>query len=149
MNRISVPLYLASMLLPIAALGAPEKGLCTTGTLLDVQMNTGIIQAGTSEHGQQRIKKNGRKEYDSYSTNYQRKQITYTVTVRLDDLVYTAESATIFGFGFKPTSFVVNDPIRACLQGNTLALSRPDGKEYKAHIIRAARLPATDSQSRQ
>ena len=48
-------------------------------------------------------------------------------------------------FGFKPTTFVVNDPIQACIRSNTLALARPDGKEYKAHVVRALRVPQAES----
>jgi hypothetical protein len=63
----------------------------------------------------------------------------------LDDLTYTAQSEHIFGFGFKPTSLVINDPIGACVRGSTLALERPDGKEYRAHILRVARVPRQNS----
>jgi hypothetical protein len=148
MNRMAAPIYLATMLLPVGAIGAPGNGVCGTGTLIDVQVHVEMIQAGTMEHGQERAKKNGKKEYDSYSTNYLRKQITYTVTARFDDMVYTAQSESIFGFGFKPTSFVVNDPIQGCVRDNTIALARPDGKEYKAHILHAARIPQPDLTAR-
>ena len=66
------------------------------------------------------------------------------MTIVLDDLTYTAQSEQILGFGFKPTSLVVNDPIGACVRGSTLALERPDGKEYRAHILRVARVPRPD-----
>ena len=144
MNRITVPIYLATMLFPLAMMGSPKNRQCGAGTLLDVQVNVETIHAGTSEHGQERVKKNGKKEYDGYSTAYMRKQTTYTVTVRIDDIIYTAQSEDIFGFGFKPTSFVVNDPIGACLRGNTLGLERPDGKEYRARIVRAVRTAPSD-----
>ena len=100
MNRIAAPIYLATMLLSTAAVGAPGNGVCSTGTLIDVQEHVEMIQAGTMEHGRERVKKNGRKEYDSYSTNYLQKQITYTVTVGFGDMVYTAQSESTFGFGF-------------------------------------------------
>lgn len=144
MNRTAAALYLATTLVSSAAIGAPRDGTCSTGTLLDVQVNVEIIQGGTIERVQERVKKNGRKEYQSYSTNYSQKLTTYTVTARFDDMVYTAQSESVFGFGFKPVSFVVNDPIQGCLRDNTLALVRPDGKEYKARIVRAARDPQPD-----
>ena len=72
------------------------------------------------------------------------KRTTYTVTIVLDDLTYTAQSELIFGFGFKPTSLVINDPIGVCVRGSTLALERPNGKEYRARILRVSRVPLAD-----
>ena len=145
MTRMAAPLYFATMLfLPVVSIAAPKNGVCGTGTLLDVQAHVEVIQAGTIEHGQETVKKNGKKEYNSYSTSNLQKQTTYTVTIALDDLNYTAQSELILGFGFKPTSLVINDPINACIRGNTLALERPDGKEYRAHILRVARVPRAD-----
>ena len=123
---------------------APKIGVCGTGTLIDVQAHVEVIQAGTIGHSRETVKKNGGKEYDSYSTSNLQKQTSYTVTIVLDDLTYTAQSEQIFGFGFKPTSLVINDPIGACIGGSTLALERPDGKEYRAHILRVARVPRAD-----
>src|SRR5262249_26897709 len=128
MNRFTATLYLATVLLPMAAFGDPNAGHCAAGTLLDVQVATEMIPIGTAENAEQREKKNGRREYHSYSTTITQEQKTYTVTVQLDDLVYTAQAVGILGFGFKPTAFVVNDPVRACVRGNVLALARPDGK---------------------
>jgi hypothetical protein len=144
MTRMAALIYLAAMLLSTKAIAAPGNGVCSTGTLIDVQVHVEVIEAGTMEHGQESVKKNGKKEYSSYSTSNLQKQTTYTVTVGLDDLIYTAESKEIFGFGFKPTSLVVNDPVRACVRGNTLALERPDGKEYRTHILRAVRVSRPD-----
>jgi hypothetical protein len=121
------------MLLPVVAIAAPKDGVCGVGTLIDVQANVEVIQAGTIEHGRETVKKNGRREYDSYSAPNMQKQTTYT-----------AQSELIFGFGFKPTSLVVNDPIGVCVRGSMLALERPDGKEYRARILRVARVPRAD-----
>jgi hypothetical protein len=132
-------LYLATMLLPLAAIAAPNAASCSTGKLLDVQVDTEMIQVGTTERGEDRQRKNGKREYNTYSTSITQEKTTYTVTVEIDDMVYTAQSQGIFGFGFKPTAFVIKDPIQGCVQGNTLALRRPDGKQYKAHIVRAVR----------
>ena len=140
MTRMAAPICFA-MLLPVVAIAAPKNQVCGIGTLIDVQANVEVIQAGTIEHGRETVKKNGRREYDSYSAPNLQKQTTYTVTIVLDDLTYSAQSELIFGFGFKPTSLVVNDPIGVCVRGNTLALERPDGKEYRARILRVARAP--------
>ena len=143
MNRISAPLYLATILLPLAALAGRQEAACGAGKLLDVQVETRILETGTMQHGRQKEKKDHRREYDTYTTVITQKQTTYSVTVQLGDRVYTAQSEAIFGFGFKPTSFIVNDPIQGCVRGDKLALTRPDGKEYKAHIVRILR--STDS----
>ena len=144
MTRITASIYFATMLLPVVAIAAPKDGVCGIGTLLDVQAHVEVIQAGTIEHGRETVKKNGRREYDSYSAPNLQKQTTYTVTIGLDDLTYIAQSELIFGFGFKPTSLVVNDSIGVCVRGSTLALERPDGKEYRARILRVARVPRAD-----
>jgi hypothetical protein len=132
------------MLLPVVAIAAPKNQVCGIGTLIEVQAQVEVIQAGMIEHGRKTVKQNGRTEYDSYSTPNLQKQTTYTVTIVLDDLTYTAQSELILGIGFKPTSLVVNDPIGACVRGSTLALERPDGKEYNARIQRIARVPRAD-----
>ena len=144
MTRMAAPIYFATMLLPVVTIAAPRNGACGIGTLIDVQAHVEVIQAGTIEHGRETVKKNGRREYDSYSVPNRQKQTTYTVTIVLDDLTYTAQSELIFGFGFKPTSLVVNDPIGVCVRGSTLALERSDGKEYRARILRVARVARTD-----
>ena len=89
-------------------------------------------------------KEERQEEYESYSAPNLQKQTTYTVTIVLDDLTYIAQSELIFGFGFKPTSLVVNDPIGACVRGSTLALERPDHKEYRARILRVSRVLRAD-----
>ena len=144
MIRMAASIYFATMLLPVVAIAAPKDGVCGIGTLIDVQAHVEVIQAGTIEHGRETVKKNGRREYDSYSAPNVQKQTIYTVTIVMDDLTYTAQSGLMFGFGFKPTSLVVNDPVGACVRGSTLALERPDGKEYKARILRVARVLRAD-----
>jgi hypothetical protein len=138
MKRLNRTIFLAATLASASAIAAAQAGECNTGRLRDVQVNTGLIDAGTAEHGEERTRKSGR-EYYGYSTPLTQQQTIYTVTVQFDDMIYTAQSQSIFGFGFKPTSFIVNDPIHGCVRGNTLALTRQDGKEFKAHIVRAER----------
>lgn len=138
MKRFIKRFSAAVAVLPLSVVGAAQTGACTNGRLIDVQVNTVVIDGGTAEHVEERSKKNGR-EYHSYSTPLNQQQTIYTVTVQFDDLIYTAQSQSVFGLGFKPTSFVVNDPIHGCVRGSTLALTRQDGKEFKARIVRAER----------
>jgi hypothetical protein len=134
-------IYLGTMLLPVVAIAAPNNGVCGIGTLIDVQAHVEVIPAGTIEHSRETVKQNGRREFDTFSTSNLQKQTTYTVTIVLDDLTYAAQSEQLLGFGFKPTSLVINDPVNACVRRGTLVLERPDGKEYKARIVRVARVP--------
>jgi hypothetical protein len=144
MSKMAAFIYFATMLLPVAAIAAPKDGICGIGTLIDVQAHVEVIQAAAIEHGRETVKKDGGREYYSYSAPNLQKQTTYTVTVVLDDLTYTAQSEMILGFGFKPTSLVVNDPIGVCVRGGKIALERKDGKEYRARILRVARVPRAD-----
>ena len=138
MRRLNRTLSLAATLVWASAIAVGQSGNCNTGKFLDVQINTRLIDAGSAEHGEERARKSGR-EYNGYSTPLTQQQTIYTVTVQFDDMIYTAQSQSIFGLGFKPTTFIVNDPIHGCVRGNTLALTRQDGKEFKAHIVRAER----------
>src|SRR3982750_1871837 len=104
MTRMAASICFVTMLVPVATIAAPRDGVCGVGTLIDVQAHVEVIQAGAIEHGRETVKKNGRREYDSYSATNLQKQTTYTVTIVLDDLNYIAQSELIFGFGFKPTT---------------------------------------------
>jgi len=138
MNKRIQTFCLAATLASLLCAGFAQTPACNSGRLLDVQVSTRLIDGGTTERVEEKMKKSGR-EYHSYSMPLTQEQTVYTVTVELSDLVYTAQSQPVFGMGFKPTAFIVNDPIRGCIRGNTLALIRPDGKEYKARIVRVER----------
>jgi hypothetical protein len=62
------------------------------------------------------------------------------VSVELEDMRYTARSSGDF-WNFDPTRLVINDPIGVCVEKNQIILRRPDGKDYKATIVRAVRSP--------
>src|SRR4051794_24246338 len=66
MTRMAASIYFATILLPVAAIAAPKDGACGVGTLIDVQANVEVTQAGAIEHGRETVNKNGRREYDSY-----------------------------------------------------------------------------------
>ena len=138
MNKLIRIFSLAAVMGSLSAAGLAQTASCNGGKLLDVQISKRVIDAGTTERVEERSKKNG-KDYHGYSMPVTQEQTIYTVTVQLSDLLYTAQSQSVFGWGFKPTAFIVNDPIHGCIQGNTLVLTRPDGKEYKAHIVRIER----------
>jgi hypothetical protein len=115
-----------------------EARNCRTGKLLDVQQSKSMVPTTSTEHVEKKNKKNGKTEYDTFSTPGMEERTTFTVTVALGDMTYTGESNYI-GFGFKPTVFIVNDPVRACVDGKKLVIIRPDGKDYKSNIVQAVR----------
>jgi hypothetical protein len=58
---------------------------------------------------------------------------------------YTAQSSGNF-WNFDPTRLVINDPIGLCVDRNQIILRRPDGKDYKAKIVRAVRTQASSEE---
>ena len=67
--------------------------------------------------------------------------------VRLDDMIYYAESGKLKGHAADAShGLVVGDHVRVAVEGDRLYLRRPDGKDIKATIIkrqRAERFPHT------
>lgn len=65
--------------------------------------------------------------------------------VRLDDMIYFAESGKLKGHAADPAhGLVVGDHVRVAVEGDHLFLRRADGKDIKAIIIkrqRAERIP--------
>lgn len=137
MNRSSIVIS-AFVVLSSSAFCANSVRNCRTAKLLDVQQSKSMVPTNSTQHVEEKDKKNGKKEYNSYSTPDTEERTTYTVTVAFDDMTYTGQSNYI-GFGFKPTVLVVNDPVQACVDGKKLVIIRPDGKDYKSNIIQAVR----------
>lgn len=137
MNRRLIATY-AMAVLPSLAFSASNARNCRTGKLLDVQESKTMVPTNSVQRVEKKDKKNGKTEYNSYSTPGMEERTTYTVTVAFDDMTYTGQSNYI-GFGFKPTVFIVNDPVQACVEGKKLVIIRPDGKDYKSNIVQAVR----------
>ncbi|HKW64356.1 MAG TPA: PEGA domain-containing protein [Candidatus Acidoferrum sp.] len=112
---------------------------CHTGTLLDVDSRTEIVPTTSTQHMEEKDK-HGKKVYDGYSTPNEAKRTTYVLQVGVDGMVYTVESTPLFGvFSYKPTDLVVGDSIEVCVNGKSLVLTRPNGKQFKTKIVRTAR----------
>jgi hypothetical protein len=137
MNRVFIVIS-AIAVFSSSAFCVNDARNCRDGKLLDVQQSKVMVPTTSTEHVEKKNKKNGKTEYDTFSTPGMEERTTFTVTVALGDMTYTGESNYI-GFGFKPTVFVVNDPVRACVDSKKLVLIRPDGKDYKSNIIQAFR----------
>lgn len=123
---------------PVAA----QSPTCGTAVLLDIEVVTARIPQPTitSVHARRRgLGGSDERAMDVYSSPAERQTKTYLVTVRLDDLVYTAQSAGNDFWHYDPTRLVINDPIEACVSGDRLRLRRPDGKDYSPKIVRAVR----------
>jgi hypothetical protein len=132
MKRLILSLAAAGLLAPASAFAAKAQPSCSTGTLLDVQMNT--EQVGTTSVGSTRGARNPMTVWSPTT----RKHTSYQVTVALDGMIYTGEANGDL-FNYKPTNMVVHDPVQACVDGKKLILTRPDGKQYKTSIVRVAR----------
>ena len=84
-------------------------------------------------------RKPGDRTVDVYTTPSERETKTYLVTVRINDRLYVGKSSGDWFWEFDPTRLAINDPVDACVSGDTLRLRRPDGKDYKAKIVRVVR----------
>lgn len=62
----------------------------------------------------------------------------FTITVSFGDMGYSAQY--VQKRHFKPSEFIVGDPIDARIDGDKLVLRTADGKEEKAKITRRERL---------
>ena len=90
--------------------------------------------------------KRGHREERTYVSPGSRESKSYLVTIQLDDMRYTAESSGNF-WDFNPTRLVVNDQIGVCIDKNKLVVKRPDGKNYKASIVRVVRTPLAERET--
>jgi hypothetical protein len=137
MKAQSIALAITLIALSTSIRAASDR-TCRTAKFVNVQESKTLVPSATTQHVEEKDKKNGKKEYNSYSTPGVEERTTYTVSVALDDMIYTGQS-NYMGFGFRPTSFVVNDPVQACIDGKKLVIMRPDGKEYRSNIVQAVR----------
>lgn len=107
---------------------------CHTGKLLDMRETSEYIP--TVQVG--RVHRNGSKDWTTVEMPSTRKQTTYTVTVALDGIIYTARSTGDF-WAYNPSKMIVGAELEACVEANKLVITRPDGKQYKPTIIRRER----------
>jgi hypothetical protein len=62
-------------------------------------------------------------------------------TLQIRDLVYTARGARIRRHGGDSgQGLIVGDPVSVCVNGESLILLKPDGKEIKAKILKRERV---------
>jgi hypothetical protein len=62
----------------------------------------------------------------------------FTITVAIGEMAYSAQFRE--SRHFKPSQFVVGDPIEAKVEGDKLILKNSENKEEKAKIVRRERL---------
>ena len=136
MNRFAM-IVGAILVTPLAA-DAQTPYTCSTGTLRDVEAITETVATPTQTRVRTKRNKHGDREVWSETTPGEVRRKKYIVQVQFQDLVYTAESSGNF-WNFDPTRLVINDSVGVCVDGKQILLKRPDGKEYKARIVRAVR----------
>ncbi|MDP9112709.1 MAG: hypothetical protein M3O20_03395 [Acidobacteriota bacterium] len=62
--------------------------------------------------------------------------------VQVADLMYTARAGRIrLHSGDMAQDLIVGDPVQVAVDGETLVLLKPDGKELRMRIIKRARVP--------
>jgi hypothetical protein len=115
---------------------------CGTGTLRDVEAITETFQTPQRTRIVTKKNRRGHEEVWAETSSGERTEKTYTIIVELEDMTYTARSSGNF-WNFDPSRLVINDPIGACVDRNQLILRRPDGKDYKARIVRTVRNDAS------
>jgi hypothetical protein len=140
MTRILLTgLAAAALLQPQSALASKAPYTCGTGRLLDVELVTDVVSNGTTSVTTTKRNKHGeRKEY-THTTPAEHTEKTYFITIELDDMRYVARSSGNLPWNFNPTRMVINDPIGVCVDRKHLIVTRPDGKTYKASVVRASR----------
>jgi hypothetical protein len=136
---------LAAVLLSPPPAGAEVPYKCGTGTLRDVDAVIETFPAERHTRVVTKINKRGERETHADTSSGERHEKMYTVTVQLEDMSYTAQSSGNF-WNFDPTRLVINDPIGLCVDRNQIILRRPDGKDYKARIVRAVRTQASNQE---
>ena len=102
--------------------------------LLDVQEDTEYVP--TVQVG--RVHRNGNQDWTTVELPSTSKQMTYTVMVALDSIIYTARSSGDF-WRYNPSKLIIGTELEACVEANKLVITRPDGKQYKPTITRRER----------
>ena len=127
----------ALLLCPLpAAAQTPYK--CGMAVLHDVEAVVETFAVPTTTHVKTKRGKHGREEAVVVTSTGERQEKNYLMTIELEDIRYTVQSSGNF-WNFDPTRLVINDPIGVCVDGNRVVVKRPDGKDFKAKIVRAAR----------
>jgi hypothetical protein len=126
-----------------------ESATCGMATLEDVDVATALVPLGTVTTGRSKPGKPGIRDWHVYTSPGTRVSKSYLVTVRLNDIVYTAESSGDGFWTFNPRTLVVNDGIHVCVVKNRLRITRPDGKDYTAKIVRDVRDASSSNASAQ
>ena len=137
-RRFLVTCLTAASLWTTASAAEPPY-TCGTGTLLDVEVVTETIPTASTTVIRSKRNRHGRREERIYTTPSERQETTYVVTIQLDDMRYVGQSSGNNFWDFDPTRLVINDPVGVCIDRNRIVVQRPDGKSYKAKIVRAAR----------
>jgi len=133
--------------LGVGSIAAQQSGSCGTGKLVGLDTRIQTTAGMSTGHYEEKVKKNGKKTIDGYTYSGEQTQEIYVLTVKMGDMIYTAENVKNLFFGYNPTNMVVNDPVEICVEKNKLVLTRPDGKKYRTRIVRSERAPQVLSQA--
>jgi hypothetical protein len=65
--------------------------------------------------------------------------VEYRFSIRIGEIIYVASYWPRTRWSYKPTDFIVNDPIEVRLDGKHMFIKRTDGKEFKTDIVQRIR----------
>jgi hypothetical protein len=71
--------------------------------------------------------------------------VEYRVSILLDGIVYVGSYWPRTRWSYEPNDLMVNDPIELSIDRNEMYVRRPEGKEFKAKVIRRIRQEDTKS----
>ena len=137
MKHLMMTLLVITLATPAAA--RAETAVCGMATLEDVDVATTLVPIGTVTTGCNKPGQPGIRDWHVYASPASRVSKSYLVTVRLNDMLYTGESSGDGFWTFNPGTLVVDDGIYVCVAKDRLRITRPDGKDYSAKIVRAVR----------
>ena len=109
---------------------AAESSSCGMAVLQDVDVSTTLVpQASITTARNRRAKPGAVQDWWAYSTPGARLSKRYLVTVRLNDMVYTAEASGDGFWTYDPSTLVINDAIHGMIR------ERSDSRQIKQAAV--------------
>lgn len=135
MKHLFLISILLGLLLPVVS-HAKFKGSYQVGTLKAVDLER-VTRVSSISHHHHHHFGFGHTTYvrpNAHTVSY------YYIVVQVDDLVYTAQYSPNIFKTYRPSTWVVNDPVQVGFDYKYMYVKRPDGKDLKAKIIKKVRV---------
>jgi hypothetical protein len=79
------------------------------------------------------------RQYETEDPGAARAQWWFCLSVEMDDMSYILRYESFARWSYKPTDFIVGDPVQVRVKGNDMYLGKPKGGDLKTKIVRRAR----------